>query len=191
MSLFRIGQMLRCWLLAVSVVVTVTQVAADDATPSAYSFRFKPLTGTKDIALEDFRGKVILVVNTASHCGFTKQYAALQKLYEAQNARGLVIVGVPSNDFGEQEPGSDAEIASFCKLNYGVTFPMAGKTEVVGASAHPFYAWAAKVLGVAPQWNFHKYLIDRSGKLVSSFNSLTSPQSKTLTEAVENALGAP
>ena len=165
-------------------------VAADGASQSAYDFTFSPLTGDAPLALADFKGKVILVVNTASKCGFTPQYDGLEKLYEKYKDRGLVIVGVPSDDFGGQEPGTNDEIAHFCKLNYGVTFPMAAKVDVVGDGAHPFYKWARDVLGVIaiPKWNFHKYLIGRDGKLVDYFHSTTAPDSARLVKAIEGLL---
>jgi len=114
-------------------------------------------------------------------------------LYEKYKDKGLVIIGVPSNDFGKQEPGSNDEIASFCKLNYGVSFPMAAKEDVVGDNAHPFYKWAYKTLGfgTAPKWNFHKYLIDRQGKLADYFNSTTAPDAPRLIKAIEKLLDAP
>jgi glutathione peroxidase len=136
---------------------------------------------------------VVLIVNTASQCGFTKQYAGLEKLYETYKNQGLVILGVPSNDFGQQEPGNSEDIAHFCKLNYGVSFPMSRKEIVSGNQAHPFYRWAYKQLGfgTAPKWNFHKYLLNRQGKLVTYFYSTTKPDSKKLIKAIEDALHAP
>ena len=131
-----------------------------------------------------------MIVNTASHCGFTKQYKPLEKLYETYKDKGFVIIGVPSNDFGEQEPESNEEIEKFCKLNYGVSFIMTQKEAVSGKDAHPFYKWAKKTLGfgTAPKWNFHKYLINRKGQLIDYFNSITSPDSPKLVKAIENAL---
>jgi glutathione peroxidase len=142
------------------------------------------------LPLAEFAGRVVLVVNTASFCGYTHQYAALQALHDRYEARGLTVLGVPSNDFGGQEPGSSEEIASFCKLNYGVSFPMAAKEVVSGDAAHPFYTWAAAGLGfgTAPKWNFHKYLINRNGQLIDYFNSTTAPDAERLIEAVEKSL---
>lgn len=132
---------------------------------NAYSFSFHALQGNDELPLADYKGKVLLIVNTASQCGFTPQYEGLEKLYQTYKDRGLVIVGVPSNDFGSQEPGSSEQIAHFCKLNYGVSFPMASKEIVSGDLAHPFYRWARREKGFigAPKWNFHKYLINRQG----------------------------
>ncbi|MFM9889671.1 MAG: glutathione peroxidase [Rickettsiales bacterium] len=160
---------------------------------SAYDYQFTALIGGKPMLLSQFKGKVLLVVNTASECGFTPQYEGLEKLYETYKDKGLVVLGVPSNDFGGQEPGDSAQIAHFCKLNYGVTFPMAAKEVVSGHGAHPFYAWASDTLGfgTAPKWNFHKYLIGRDGKLVDYFNSTTAPDADRLTKAVEAALAVP
>jgi len=185
---------LLCGALAawIAFAVEAAQPAAAPAS-DAYGFRFKTLIGQKPLPLSQFKGKVILVVNTASQCGFTGQYEPLEELYKRYKDRGLVIVGVPSNDFGEQEPGSNDEIASFCKLNYGVSFPMAAKEHVSGDEAHPFYKWAKDTLGfgTAPKWNFHKYLIDRQGKLVDYFNSTTAPDNDRLITAVEQLLAQP
>ncbi|NBX03635.1 MAG: glutathione peroxidase [Alphaproteobacteria bacterium] len=163
---------------------------AKESDKTAYDFSFTALMGEEPMPLSAYRGKVLLVVNTASKCGFTGQYEGLEKLYKKYKDKGLVIIGVPSNDFGAQEPGSAEEIVQFCKLNYGVTFPMTSKQVVSGDGAHPFYAWANDVLGFgsAPKWNFHKILISRDGKAVDYFNSTTSPESESLTAAIEKLL---
>lgn len=114
---------------------------------TAYDFSFTSLTGDKQLNLSDFKGKVILIVNTASKCGFTPQYEDLEKIYKDYKEKGFVVIGIPSNDFGSQEPGSNQEIAIFCQMNYGVTFPMAKKEKVSGDDAHPFYVWAKQELG--------------------------------------------
>ena len=134
-----------------------------------------------------FAGKAVLVVNTASQCGFTPQYKALESLYQTYRDRGLVVLGVPSNDFGGQEPGNAAEIKQFCETNFGIDFPMAAKVVVVGEGAHPFYRWAAHELGplAVPRWNFHKYLVAPDGRLVDWFASMTAPDSTRLIKAVE------
>ncbi len=157
---------------------------------TAYDFSFTTLVGGHPLPLEQFRGKVLLVVNTASKCGFTPQYDGLEKLFAAYRDGGLVVLGVPSNDFGGQEPGDNDGIAHFCKLNYGVTFPMAGKQTVTGRNAHPFYKWAREQAGFlgAPKWNFHKYLIGRHGEFVDYFNTTTGPDSKKLRAAIEAEL---
>lgn len=143
---------------------------------SVHQFQFDGLRGTP-IDLAAYRGHPLLIVNTASKCGFTPQYKGLEALYETYGPRGLVIVGVPSNDFGEQEPGTGEEIAQFCEINYGVTFPMAAKVPVVGEAAHPLFRWLAKFRPFArPRWNFHKYLFDGAGHLVEAASSATRPQ---------------
>ncbi|MDP9126736.1 MAG: glutathione peroxidase [Pseudomonadota bacterium] len=159
---------------------------------TAYDFSFKTLAGGDPLPLKRYQGKVILIVNTASKCGFTPQYDGLEKLYATYKDRGFLIIGVPSNDFGAQEPGTSEEIAHFCKSNYGVTFPMTAKEIVLGDGAHPFYLWAKKTLdfGTAPKWNFHKYLIDRHGTLIDYFNSTTAPGSKPVKHAIDKALAA-
>lgn len=179
-------------LLTGVVMWPFSKARAEAQVGSAYDYSFTTLIGEKPLPLSEFKGKVVLVVNTASQCGFTKQYEGLQKLYDAYKDRGFVILGVPSNDFGAQEPGSSDEIATFCKKNFGVTFPMASKQAVSGDEAHPFYLWARKTLGfgTAPKWNFHKYLIARDGTLADHFNSTTSPEAGSLKEGIEKALDA-
>ena len=164
--------------------------ASENPNQNLYDFSFKALVGGKPMPLSNYKGKVLLIVNTASQCGFTPQYEGLEKLYAAYKDKGLVIIGVPSNDFGTQEPGSSEEIAHFCKLNYGVSFPMASKEIVSGDDAHPFYKYAKKKLGfgTAPKWNFHKYLVNRKGVLIDYFNSTTSPDSSRVKSAIESAL---
>jgi len=159
---------------------------------SAYEFSFEAIDGTP-LPMTEFEGKVVLVVNTASMCGFTSQYEGLQALYERHKDAGFVVLGVPSNDFGGQEPKNNSEIANFCKGAFGVTFPLAAKTSVVGPQAHPFYRWALSVLGAksAPRWNFHKYLVDRDGKLAAAFGTPVAPNARELEDAVRNALDRP
>jgi glutathione peroxidase len=156
---------------------------------TAYDFSFETLDG-QPLPLAQFKGKVLLVVNTASKCGFTPQYKGLEALYGKYKDRGLVIIGVPSNDFGGQEPGNAVEIKNFCQLNYGVTFPMTSKQVVSGDYANPFYKWVYSVLGFgsAPKWNFHKYLIDTHGMPVDYFASNTAPDSEKLTSSIEKLL---
>lgn len=137
---------------------------------------------------EAYAGKVILVVNTASKCAFTGQYEGLEKLYADYRDRGLVVLGFPSNDFGNQEPGSEQQIQDFCRLTYGVKFPMFAKTQVKKGTADPLFEGLAKAAGRYPKWNFHKYLIDREGRLVDDYLSWTSPQSGSVIEAIEALL---
>lgn len=157
---------------------------------SAYQFQFTGLW-TERVPMTAFDGEVVLVVNTASECGFTPQYEGLQQIHAEYRERGFEVLGVPSNNFNGQEPGSAAEIQEFCTLNYGVTFPMAGKTEVIGEERHPFYAWAETQIGesAVPGWNFHKLLIGRDGRLIAAFNTRTEPTSDELRAAIEGALG--
>jgi len=136
-------------------------------------------------SLCEYQGKVLLVVNTASQCGYTPQYEGLEALYRQYKARGLVVLGFPSNDFGGQEPGSNQEIASFCVNQYAVDFPVFGKTEL---KKNPFYAELAKATGRAPTWNFHKYLVDRSGAQVQSFDTRVEPNDAKLIAAIERLL---
>lgn len=140
-------------------------------------------------ALSQYKGKVILVVNTASYCGFTTQYEGLEALYAKYQSKGLVVLGFPSNDFGKQEPGNSKEIADFCYNTYGVKFPMFAKTSVQGDAVNPLYAQLIKATGVTPKWNFYKYLINRQGKVLSSYVSKITPEDKNLIADIEKALG--
>lgn len=161
-----------------------TPVSAAEGT--AHDFTFESIDGST-LDLAEWKGKVLLVVNTASFCGFTKQYAGLQDLWTRYEDKGLVVLGVPSNDFGEQEPKAESEIKKFCQGAFGVTFPLTAKQAVTGDGAHPFYKWAAAAAG-APAWNFHKYLIGRDGRLVQSFSSRVTPESQDLVEGIKKAL---
>ncbi len=156
---------------------------------NAYAFTFHGIDGVP-IRLADYAGKAMLVVNTASACGFTPQYQGLEALWQARKESGLIVLGVPSNDFN-QETGSDKEIKEFCDLRFHVTFPMTAKTDVIGAGAHPFYKWIAGKAGFIgrPHWNFYKYVIDRQGNYVEWFSSLTRPDNKALAHAIGEALG--
>ena len=147
---------------------------------SIYEFTTKTLQG-KDVSLADYRGKAMLIVNTASKCGFTPQYEGLEKLYREHQADGLVVLGFPCNQFGAQEPGSEAEIGAFCQINYGVSFPMFAKIDVNGPRAHPLYEFLkgkkAGILGTRNiKWNFTKFLVDRAGKVVGRFAPTTKPE---------------
>lgn len=143
-----------------------------------------------EIRLADHRGRALLVANTASQCGFTPQYAGLQELWRRYRGRGLAVVGVPSNDFGEQEPGGAEEIRTFCTRDYGVDFPLAAKQPVIGEAAHPFFRWLEAEAGeaVLPAWNFHKYLLDPAGELVGAWPSRVEPLSAEITQAIEAVL---
>ncbi len=156
---------------------------------AAHDFTFAAIDG-KRLDLSSFAGRPVLVVNVASQCGFTPQYGGLQKLHETYGPRGLVVLGVPSNDFGAQEPGSEAEIATFCETSYGVSFPMTAKQKVIGPDAHALYQWIAAEAGedAAPKWNFHKYLIGKDGSLLGAWPSRVKPDATEIVSAVEAAL---
>ena len=160
------------------------------ACPALLQHSFPRLQDDKPQALCQYAGKVLLVVNTASYCGFTSQYEGLEALHARFAARGLVVMGFPSNDFGRQEPGSSQQIADLCFNTYGVKFPMFAKTVVKGPGANPLYTQLAQATGQTPRWNFHKYLVDRQGRAVASFTSEVTPTSAQLVAAVEKALAA-
>ena len=155
----------------------------------AYDFSFDDINGSS-IKLSEYKDKIIVVVNVASQCGFTNQYEDMQKIWEEYQNKGIVILGVPSNDFGGQEPGTNKEIKNFCEATFGITFPMTSKVSVKGENAHPFYKWAKKNYGksAVPKWNFHKIIIGKDGKIEDTFASLTNPSSKRFIKALEKAL---
>lgn len=162
--------------------------AAPVACPAILKQTFNRLQDEAPQNLCQYAGKVVLVVNTASYCGFTNQYEGLEALYAKYGSKGLVVLGFPSNDFGKQEPGNSKEIADFCYNTYGVKFPMFAKSAVSGPAPNPLYVDLIKQTGKTPAWNFHKYLIDRHGKVVESFPSKVTPDDKKLVGAVEKAL---
>ena len=175
--------------LAGALVPTTRALAAGGMSRiSAYAFSFPALSGD-DIRLAAFTGKPLLVVNTASLCGYTPQYAGLQELWGEFRERGLTVIGVPSNDFGGQEPGGTSEITETAHHQYGVTFPVTAKAVVVGAKAHPFYKWAADARPKeVPRWNFHKYLIGRDGYIAGVFPSAVEPADTRIKTAIAKAL---
>ncbi len=154
---------------------------------NAHDFAFDDIDEAGELRLADFAGRPVLVVNTASRCGYTYQYDALQALYDRYRDRGLVVLGVPSDDFN-QELASAAEVKDFCAVNFAIDFPMTAITHVAGADAHPFYSWAAARAG-APRWNFHKYLLGPDGELVAAFPTRTEPDAPEVRQAIENLLG--
>lgn len=163
---------------------------AKSTCPVLLNHRFESLQGEpRDMCA--YAGKVVLVVNTASYCGFTKQYESLQTVFDRFKDRGLVVVGFPANDFGKQEPGSNAEVADFCERTYRVRFPMMAKTSVAQGTANPLHEALAQATGERPKWNFHKYLIDRSGKAAGSFGSRVEPTAPELVGAIEKLLAQP
>ncbi|HMH17774.1 MAG TPA: glutathione peroxidase [Burkholderiales bacterium] len=159
------------------------------ACPPLLEHTFPSLTD-RATPLCQFQGKVLLVVNTASECGYTPQYEGLEALYRRYREKGLVVLGFPANDFGGQEPGGNRDIAKFCEVNYGVSFPMFAKSEVVGGHANPLFATLAAKTGERPHWNFHKYLVDRSGEKVASYSSEVTPDDRRLVADIERMLSA-
>ena len=154
----------------------------------AYDFNFKSIDN-QTISLDQYKNKVIVIVNVASRCGFTNQYEDLQQLWTNYKNKDLVVIGVPTNNF-KQEPGSNKEIKDFCETTFGINFPMAEKTEVIGNKAHPFYLWASKNYGkgAIPKWNFHKIIIGKNGKVADTFSSITKPSSKRFVASIEKEI---
>lgn len=169
--------------------VTGSPAATSSASGTLWALQTEKLDGTPGL-LSEYRGQVVLVVNTASECGFTPQYQGLEALYQRYKSRGFAVLGFPSNDFGGQEPLSNAEIASFCANEFRITFPMFGKVVTTGEAASPIYKFVSRTEG-EPKWNFHKYLVGRDGRVIDSFISMTTPDSDRLTSAIETALAAP
>jgi glutathione peroxidase len=173
-----------------SVVIFVPLVAeAKNISKSAYDFEFVSIDGLP-MKLADYKNKVLLVVNTASHCGFTGQYSDLQTLWSTYREKGLVVVGVPSGDFGSQEFGSNKKVKEFCSVNFNINFPMTAISRVTGNKAHPFFTWAVDNVGVigTPRWNFHKFLIDPEGRVADWFSSTTRPLAGKITKAIEDQI---
>ena len=160
-----------------------------DNSKTLFDFKINTINGD-ELNLSTYKGKTILIVNVASNCGFTKQYDDLQNLYDIYNEKGLVILGIPSNQFGSQEPGSEDEIKDFCKTNFNITFPMTSKYDVKGENAHPIFLWAKKSFGnsTVPKWNFHKILVNKHGKIVDTFASFTNPKSNKIIKKIEDIL---
>lgn len=184
--------MLRAVALAAAFVAclcTQGPKALHAAPSSAHDIAFTSIEGDP-LPLSSFAGKAVLVVNTASLCGFTYQYDGLQAVFDQYRERGLVVLGVPSNDFGQQEPGNESEIKDFCEVNFNIDFPLTDKQSVKGEGAHPFFRYVADTLGEKslPRWNFHKYLIDPEGRLVGAWPSKAEPASAEITGAIEQVL---
>ena len=155
---------------------------------TAYDYIFPGIDG-KTIKLEDYKDKVIVVVNVASRCGYTSQYEDLQSLWLTYKSKNLVVLGVPTNNF-RQEPGSNKEIKDFCETNFGITFPMTEKTNVLGSDAHPFFKWAKKDFGIGaiPKWNFHKIIVGKDGRVEKTFSSITNPTSRKFLNIIEKLI---
>ncbi len=164
-----------------------TKVIAENS-GTAYDYEFNGINGDL-IKLSSYEGKVIVVVNVASRCGYTPQYEDLQTLWSEYENKNLVVLGVPTNNF-RQEPGNNKEIKNFCETNFGITFPMTEKINVVGNNAHPFYKWARKDYGIGaiPKWNFHKIIIGKDGKVADTFSSITKPSSKKFKKVIKNLI---
>ncbi len=172
-----------------TLIATLLSFPALSCNSSLLDQNFRRLASSDTINLcQEFSGKVLLIVNTASKCGYTPQYEGLEKLHEKYQQQGLVVLGFPSNDFMGQEPGSEAEIQDFCRLTYDVKFPMFEKTPVKKEHAHPFYVQLAKLSGTYPTWNFHKYLIGRDGQLITQFSPHTKPFDENVIATIEHAL---
>ena len=155
----------------------------------AYDFNFNDLDGSP-LKLSEYKNKVIIVVNVASQCGFTKQYEDMQKVWEEYQDKGVIMLGIPSNNFGNQEPGTSEEIKNFCEAKFGITFPMTEKITVKGENAHSFYKWAKENHGKSaiPKWNFHKIIIGKDGKVIDTFASITNPSSSKFIKVIEKFL---
>ena len=176
------------WITALSSLV-LPGLAAEARQPVSLDFELRTLNEDRIVNLgEEYRGKVILVVNTASKCAFTGQYEGLEALYDKHREDGLVVLGFPSNDFANQEPGTEKQIQDFCRSTYGVRFPMFQKSRVTRNNADPLFRELGEAAGEYPRWNFHKYLIDREGNLVGSYGSLTSPESGKLAKKIKSLL---
>ena len=179
--------------LSVGAQLAPDGAIAEEAAKELLDLSARRLAGSEE-PLSRYRGEVLLIVNTASECGYTPQYAGLQTLYERYRENKFSVLGFPSNDFGEQEPGDDRQIGAFCKSNYGVEFPMFSKVRVLGADAHPVYAYLTslpKPVGGPVEWNFQKYLVDRNGNVVARFESDTEPDDPALVAAIERLLSEP
>ena len=163
--------------------------SVSDNTKTIFDFKIRSINGD-ELNFADFKNQPLLIVNVASNCGFTNQYDGLQKLFDDYNKKGLVVIGVPSNQFGNQEPGSENEIKNFCESNFNITFPMTSKYDVKGSNAHPIYTWAKESFGksAVPKWNFHKILINKEGKVADTFGSFIKPSSKKIINKIEEIL---
>ena len=187
--------MVASWTLACIIGVLAvfmgptSSVGAESSCPAIIDHKFPNLMD-EPVSLCQYSGKVLLIVNTASECGYTPQYDGLEKLYRRYRDRGFAVLGFPANDFGGQEPGSNKEIAQFCQVNYGITFPVFAKTAVVGKNANPLFRELAAKTGQPPRWNFHKYLLGRTGQPVAAFDSRVEPEDRRITSQIEKLIAA-
>ena len=176
-------------LLLITMISFLNNNLSADYEKIAYDFKFKDLDGST-LSLSEYKGKVIVVVNVASQCGFTKQYEDMQKVWREYQKKDVVMIGVPSNDFGNQEPGNNEDIKNFCEAKFGISFPMTEKVTVKGTGAHPFYVWARDNHGKSaiPKWNFHKIIIGKDGKIAETFSSITRPTSNKFIKTLEKLI---
>jgi glutathione peroxidase len=179
----------KIFIYIVIIMLSFFNKSLSDNTKTFFDFKINSING-EELDLSSFKGKTILLVNVASKCGFTNQYDDLQKIYDDFKDKGLIVIGIPTNQFGGQEPGSEKEIKNFCETNFNITFPMTSKYEVKGANAHPIYIWAKDTFGksTVPKWNFHKILINKNGKIEDTFASFTGPLSNKIVKKIEQIL---
>lgn len=175
-------------LLIIIFMFSIFNKIAAESPNIAYDYEFDGIDGGK-IKLSDYKDKVIVVVNVASRCGYTPQYEDLQNLYTKYKSKDLIVIGIPTNNF-KQEPGSNNQIKDFCETNFGITFPLTEKINVIGKNSHPFYKWAKKDFGIGavPKWNFHKIIIDKNGKVIDTFASFTKPSSVKFIKVIEDLI---
>ena len=177
-------------LIAIAIIFfsffSLSNVNTREIPGSAYDFTFVDIDG-KNFPLSQFKGKPLLIFNSASKCGFTSQYTGIQKIHENYKNKGLIVIGVPSDNF-HQEPGSEEDIKKFCMVNFNITFDLTKKNNVVGSEAHPFFEWIDKNYNVKPKWNFYKFVINKDGKLEKHFSSMVLPSSKTLTSVLDKVI---
>ena len=171
------------------IMFSFFQKVSSDNSKILFDFKINSIDGS-ELDLSKFKGKTLLIVNVASKCGFTKQYADLQNLYDLYKEKGLIVLGVPSNQFGGQEPGSESEIKNFCETNFNISFPLTSKYDVKGENSHPIYLWAKNSYGksTVPKWNFHKILINKKGNVEDTFTSFTNPMSQKIKNKIETIL---
>ena len=171
------------------IMFSFFQKVSSDNSKILFDFKINSIDGS-ELDLSKFKGKTLLIVNVASKCGFTKQYADLQNLYDLYKEKGLIVLGVPSNQFGGQEPGSESEIKNFCETNFNISFPLTSKYDVKGENSHPIYLWAKNSYGksTVPKWNFHKILVNKKGNVEDTFTSFTNPMSQKIKNKIETIL---
>ena len=179
----------KIFIYVVIIMFSFFNKTMSDSSKTFFDFKINSINGV-ELDLSSFKGKTILLVNVASKCGFTNQYEELQKIYDDFKDKGLIVIGIPTNQFGGQEPGSEKEIKNFCETNFNITFPMTSKYEVKGDNAHPIYIWAKDSFGksTVPKWNFHKILINKNGKIEDTFASFTGPLSNKVVKKIEQIL---